>query len=421
MGNVWTDLGFTDNPYDYRALSVTDEDRKMLVGRKTELASLKTLVETGRGIIIVEGGVGVGKTSIVNAMQYDLLQNAKEKILPSFQKIELTSSNIEPKNFVLSAFSNMIYSLEKLTKSDLSKEGGVLKEGKQLVAQTVQSDLSGNLQFFGFGGGLGKSASSTQPATITLQTILNTLDKWTDYVAKHTDYGAIITIPIDNMDILEDDDIVSFLNTMRDTLVERNRIVWIFIGRRGLFSLLASRARRVSELVTGQPVILEPLPLSDVYDAINVRLRLLSKDGKPKDPLVSDEIVKLLYDTSNGEIRYVFKRITDIILRFRTKFPSVSKVPLEVAKAMIREFSNARIAELNLSEKENELIKFIVNQGSIRTRDFKEVGLRSPQALNRYLGTLLTKGLVSKDYGEGTAVYYKPVADARITFGNVIN
>jgi hypothetical protein len=33
MGNVWEDLGFTGNHYDPRALSISDEDRKLLIDR----------------------------------------------------------------------------------------------------------------------------------------------------------------------------------------------------------------------------------------------------------------------------------------------------------------------------------------------------------------------------------------------------
>lgn len=419
MGNVWEDLGFTDNPYDYRALSISDEDRKMLIGRENELDALKTLVSAGSGIVIVEGGVGVGKTSIVNAMQYDLLYHSKDKILPSFQKIELTNNNTEPKNFMLSTFSNMIFSLEKLTNQDLSKQGGIFKEGKLLVAQTVQSGLGGNLQVFGFGGGLTRATSSTQPATITMPSILNTMDKWIQQVSTKTEYGSTITIPVDNMDILNDEEIISFLNTMRDTLIDRQRIVWILIGRKGLFTLLASHARRVSEVVTGQPIVLNPLPLTDLYKAIELRIELFGKDTKPKDRVIPDDIVKILYDTSDGEIRYIFKRITDIILRFRTKFPSMQTIPLDVAKGLIIEFSKARLAELHLSEREIELLKYIVTHGSIRTKDYSEAGLKTAQALNKHLSNLHGKNLLNKEY-EGKAVYYKPTADVRINFGKVI-
>jgi|SRR5581483_9368705 len=411
MGNVWEDLGFTGNPYDPRALSISDEDRKLLIDRTDELRMLTALANSGRGIIIVEGGVGVGKTSLVNAVQYDLLHQKKNKILPAFQKIELTDDNIEPKNFILSTFSNMIFSLEKLTNTDLAKQTGILKEGKLLVAQTIQSCFAGNLQAFGFGGGMSRNLTATQPAAVTLPVILNTMDKWAEYVSKNTEYDGPAVIPVNNMDVLDDKEIISFLNSMRDTIIDRPNIVWILIGRKGLFSLLESEARRVSEIITGQPVVLQPLTLQDVYNAIKVRIELLSRDKKSRDGVVSDEIVRILYDTSQGEIRYVFKRITDIILRFRGQFPSVSKIPLDAAKSMIVDFAKSRVDALNLSPKEIAVLKNIVKKGSMRTREYQSVGLQTPQALNKYLAGLYKQNLVVKEYGEGRAVYYRPTAD----------
>lgn len=412
MVNMWEDLGFTGNPYDQKALSVTPEDRKLLINRTIELQTLSTLANAGKGIIIVEGGVGVGKTSLVNAMQYDLLHQKKNKILPSFQKIELTQDNIEPKNFILSTFSNMIFSLEKLTNTDLAKQSGILREGKLLVAQTVQYGLAGNLQAFGFGAGISKSPSVNPPAAVTLPSILNTMDKWVQYVSKNTDYDGPAVIPVNNMDVLDDQEIVAFLNSMRDTLIDRPNMLWILIGRKGLFSLLESKARRVSEIITGQPVILQPLSLTDVYNAIQTRIELLSKNKKgAKDGIVSDEIVKILYDTSQGEIRYIFKRITDIILKFRGQYPSVSKIPLEVAKSTIIEFAKSHISTLNLSPRELDVLKHIVKNGAIRTKDYSSLGLPTPQALSKYLTTFHKKNLVLKEYGEGTAVHYRPTAD----------
>jgi type II secretory pathway predicted ATPase ExeA len=414
MVNVWEDLGFTSNPYDQRALAITPKDRKLLINRTSELQALSTIANSGKGIIIVEGGVGVGKTSLVNAMQHDLLHQKKNKILPSFQKIELTKDNIEPKNFILSAFSNMIFSLEKLTGTYTVKRGGILKEGKLLVAQTVQSGLEGNFQAFGFGAGISRSLSTVSPpSVVTLPTILNTMDKWSNYVLRNTEYDGPAVIPVNNMDVLDDQAIVEFLNSMRDIMVDRPNILWVLIGKKGLFSLLESKARRVSEMITGQPVVLEPLSLPNVYSAIKTRIELLSMNKKgTKDGIVSDEIVKILYETSQGEIRYIFKRITDIILKFRGQYPSVSQIPFEVAKSTLIEFAKSHISVLNLSPKELEVLKHIVKTGSIRTKDYSSIKLQTPQALSKYLTEFHRQNLVAKEYGEGTAVYYRPTADA---------
>jgi hypothetical protein len=238
------------------------------------------------------------------------------------------------------------------------------------------------------------------------------MDRWIEYVAKNTDYDGPAVIPVNNMDILDDKEIVSFLNLTRDIIIDRPHMVWILIGKKGLFSLLESEARRVSEIITGQPVVLQPLTLQDVYDAINMRIELLGKDKNgTRDGMVSDEIVKVLYEYSQGEIRYVFKRITDIILRFRGQFPSISKIPLDVARSMVTDFAKSRIGALNLSPKEITVLRSIVKKGSIRTREYQSVGLQTPQALNKYLAGFYKQNLMVKEYGERRAVHYRPTAD----------
>lgn len=110
------------------------------------------------------------------------------------------------------------------------------------------------------------------------------------------------------------------------------------------------------------------------------------------------------------EIRYVFKRVTDIVLRFGGQFPSISKIPLDVAKSMIIDFAKSRIDALNLSSKEIAVLKNIVKKGSMRTREYQSVGLQTPQALNKYLAGFHKQNLVV-EYGEGRAVYHRPTAD----------
>ena len=97
-GDLWSDIGFTRNPYDYRPLKVDEDDRSIFVGRQNEEKQFKLLVSGQRGgIVVVEGRVGVGKTSFVNAMQYDKWKSKDQsgaKMLPSFETISL-KENVE--------------------------------------------------------------------------------------------------------------------------------------------------------------------------------------------------------------------------------------------------------------------------------------------------------------------------------------
>ena len=100
------------------------------------------------GIVVVEGPIGVGKFSFVNAMLYDKWNPEKKKIkgnkksytyLPSFETIQL-KENIELSDFMLSVLSNCIFSLERVHGEQVSGSDRDLKAGKELVANTVNSE-----------------------------------------------------------------------------------------------------------------------------------------------------------------------------------------------------------------------------------------------------------------------------------------
>ena len=87
MSNIWNDFGLEDNPYDQRPLSIDKQGRKLFVGRSRDLGDFQTIVSSPKGgIVVVEGGIGVGKTSFVNICQYEKWK--KENFLVS-DKIEL--------------------------------------------------------------------------------------------------------------------------------------------------------------------------------------------------------------------------------------------------------------------------------------------------------------------------------------------
>lgn len=412
MGDFWKEFGLKDNPYDPRPLTLSEKDRRLFVGREKELSQLKTLVSGKRGgIVIVEGGIGVGKTSLVNVLQYDKWKGTK--FLPSFEKMEL-EQNTEPTQFMLSVLSNMVYSLEKAAGTDITKHHTILKEAKMLIAKTLESGWGGQASIFGTGGGLSKQKTSSQPLALVLPTILNIMNNWINYVTSKMIYSAIL-VPINNLDILQDKVIIEFLNRMRDTLIDRSYVWWVLIGKIGLFSTLEGEAHRVSEIITGQPIILKPLTLTQVHDAIRIRLDNLQITKKVA-PVVPEEVVDILYDVSKGEIRYILKRITDIIYLFKPRFPSEKQVPPNVAEDLLVELAKQRLEDAQLTEREIEVLEMMVVKEKFRTKDYRDFKLRSAQALNYYLDRFTKLGLITREESVGKAIFYRTTGDVNLLF-----
>lgn len=371
MESFWNRLGLEDNPYDPRPLTLSDKDRKLFVGRTQELAQLKTLVSGNKGgIVIIEGEVGVGKTSFVNIFQHDKWKGAK--LLPSFERIEL-SDNTNSVNFMLSVFSNMIFNLEKIDNSSLLKRPGIHKESKSLVARTIESGWGGSVSVFGAGVGIAQRKAISQPSTVVLPTILDAMNRWIDFVINKIGYSSII-VPIDNFDIVQENIIIDFLNSIRDTLIGRPNIWWIIVGQKGLFSLIEKKSHRVSEIITGKPVILESLSLDEIHEMIDLRYKNLKK--KSVEPIVPSEIIDILYEVSKGEARYILKRITDMTYSFVGEFPSERKIPLEVGKKLLYQDVTKRIEDADLTKRQKEILEIMAKMGKFQPKEYGKLGLK---------------------------------------------
>ncbi len=410
MGNIWADLGLDGNPYDPRPLSIDARGRKLFVGRAKTLDEFNILLSsTGGGMVIVEGGVGVGKTSFVNICLYDKLKS--DSYLPC-DKIEL-DGNMDVVQFVLSVFSNMFHSLEKYDRTKRLGRFSVHGEARVLLSQTIQSSWSGSIQVLGTGGGIGRQKSTTAPTAVVLSSIIPVMSKWVSLVTNKLNYSAIV-VPINNLDIVDDADIVDFLNRVRDTLTGFNGVWWVLVGKPNLFSLLEGKASRVSEMITGSPVKLSPLPKKEIHEMIELRIKNLSKN-KIKPP-IPEKVIDILYDVSKGEARYILKRCGDLILKFHAKFPSEKTIPEKTAIEMLSFMAREKIEAINLSSSDRKTLERMAKKGRFQNKSYKQFGKPSAQNFNHLTKKLLSQGLIAREESTGRDVYYHTTGDVNMVF-----
>src|SRR5450631_859150 len=75
MATIYERWGFQDNPFNTHPLQADERGKTLSVGRVEELAMLTRRIETGPQIPTVEGGVGIGKTSLVNVAAFQLFRD----------------------------------------------------------------------------------------------------------------------------------------------------------------------------------------------------------------------------------------------------------------------------------------------------------------------------------------------------------
>lgn len=423
---MWVGSGFSRNPYDHRPLRVSAEDRKLFVGRNKEQEQFKIQTAGSEGgIVIIEGPIGVGKTSFVNAMQYDKWNPERKKrkgskkaysYLPSFETIQLRE-DVGLADFMLSVLSNCIFSLERIHGQQVSDSDPDIKAGKELVANTMRSGMGGfNATILGSGVGVQRKETAILPKAIPLPTIMNAMDRWFDAAVKKFGYEAVL-VPINNLDVLPEQAVLGFLNSARDTLLSRHHVWWILIGGPGLFLTLETNARRVSELVTGQPVILDPMSQEDVLEAVKTRIERFRTSRDSKSP-VSEGTVKMLYEVSNGEVRYIFKRLTDMIYEFRATFPSERRIPEEIAARSLQILAKRKLEAMNLTDREREVLKLMSAEKSFRIRDYAKFRYNKPQPLQNLVSKFLRLDLLRRIEKSAREVYYSTSGDTNLVFRN---
>lgn len=328
-------------------------------------------------------------------------------ILPGLHVIQLQDT-LTPAEFLLSVLSNVLNSLRTVSK-EVEKDKTFRKlalgvEQSLIQTRTFQASAAG------FGVGYGSSASATNPSVVLTPTISRKLDICADLV-RDMGYERIV-INVNNLDIIPPASFASFLDQVRDLTIIRRPYLWVFVGPVGSRSVVGHYSRRVSELVTTDPIVLPPLSKAEVHLAIAERIRKYSLKPGTASP-VSQEVIDTLYDASQGEVRYILNRATDLLMKTMLDFPTTSLVTREVAMPMLVEMTQSVVARTHLTKRQLEVLSRIAARGAVQPKDFSAHGFKSPQALVRYLSTFYQMTLLDKRKG-GRDVVYVPRGDVAI-------
>ena len=398
--------GFKRNPYDPSPLGIEEGDSELFVGREKEGLVFRTFLESfDRGAVVVEGGTGVGKTSFVNVQEYRAgLAPGPTKILPTQQPIQLAST-LSPIEFLLSVVSNVLSSLQKA--SPKIDKGAAFRRLSLAVTQSIIKSRGWEISAAGFGGGATAETVVTNPLLVLLPTVSELLDAAVR-LARESGYGRII-VNVNNLDVVDPQSLISFLDLTRDLTLTRASFLWVFIGPIGTRALVAQRSRRVSELVRTDPIWLPPLSLKEVFGAIDARVRRFSTYHSATSP-ISRDVVKLLYESSTGEVRYILNRCTDILLRTMIEFPTSREISFDLARPMLREMTSSALDRCNLTGKQKAVLSNMATRGPCQPRDFRSFGFESAPAFLRYLSLFYHLGLADRRR-RGKEVVYAPRGD----------
>lgn len=311
---LWEKLGFKENPYDTKPLNVNKTDVDLLMGRESEQIDFLTAIEAdNQGIFILSGVPGVGKTSFLNVQQY-LLESEEApfgpKILSARTLCPIQTSD-EPKHIAIRCIQSLCKSIEEyclIEKKTFPKETNKIQEW---VYQNKPATLNFGISILGNGANYGKEIHLPMISETTYETLVELLTAISLEVNQELDFSSSFIV-LDNIENLHNDDLSECLKTFRDTLFTIPNIWWVLIGQSGLSSLIQSTNPKVFQRLSST-IELKPISVENLIKAVDIRVKRFHIEKEGTSP-ITKEIYLKLFQSSNGEIRFVFNYCHDICI-----------------------------------------------------------------------------------------------------------
>lgn len=413
--DIWRDYGFSKNPYHTEPLEPTESDSALYVRRQEAETRLgRFLVSEEAGGIFVEGKIGLGKTTFVNQTQYRIQSDDDlPTVLTSTALVEILEETT-PRAFVLDILTAVLKALR--AQSEGVEGTAEFQELERYSRKALIESWSGGGTVMGVGAEAGREVTPTDPPELTLQTLQDLLDTAAE-LAEDRGFEKIVVL-INNLDNVDDQYFFGLLHDLRDTLLGRAPYLFVFSSPVGLrHELATTRAhRRISERIASETVELEPLTLDQVHRVIAKRLdayRLEEEAGPP----VPERVVDILYEASDGEIRYVLNRADGVARKVADSVASSARMDEELAFAALADIVRSEIESLDLTERKWEVLELVAKEETVQPKDFEQFDFNSSQGFTNYLTEFHEMKLLERSR-EGRETFYTPRGDVRLYFSD---
>ena len=415
--DIWSRYGFQGNPFDTAALSASAGTLlpigKAIVGRDVESTESKMLSgvlrSSGGGRVVVEGDIGVGKTTFVNYHRYLWEVEAKDRLLTPATEITVTG-DLDVATFVGNIVGALLGRIVLLKGEKYVHSKPLLHELFLLNRVFTHRSLDVQASLFGFGGGVGRSAQASVPEPTEGQL----LSYLRELVAEVKSLGFKgIFLHFDNMELAslrKPEETRQLFQRLRDVL-QIHDTYYVFVAQRGFFNEIISPIERVRSVFSGFPIHVPPLTKVQLMEAIQRRYELLSLQPERFIRPVDDTLLSYLYDLYDGKMRFILDAVTSIV----TNLPHIGAETLDVgsAKAFLAELVLDRLQH-GLTGREWDVLREAVTLGTFTNADIAHALKQHRQNVSKYFNSLLDKRFIYAHHREGRQIFYCASEDVRI-------
>lgn len=402
--SIWTDLGFTRNPYDVNPLPATEEGVELLVGRDRELRTLLSQLRNQTLHPTLEGDNGVGKTSLALVAAFRALQERRAGEAPQFfiPVTKLMQLGTDPAEFHRQALFAVTQTL-LMYEDELRRHGhdvSGLDEVRKWMNDPIIASGGGGISVLGSGlngqrtveanTSKGFEEAGFEDAVLTaLRAAFPTPES-----------GGLVAI-IDNLELLSlSNEARRVLEKIRDTSLSLPGVRWILCGARGIVRAAVSSPRLTGRVA--RPIEIDPVSDDRIEDLIAARLKHFAQNEHAKPP-VDTVAFRHLYEISAKNLRHALKysqdfsiwlEIEDEVGRPAAEFPGL----LEVWLAEEAQKTNDAI---RLQPRQWQLFDDLAKTGgTCAPGDFDAYGFKSMQRMRSNFAELERADLVEAEVDE---------------------
>jgi energy-coupling factor transporter ATP-binding protein EcfA2 len=411
-------LSFANHLYRTEPLLPSEHDADFFVGRQTEIQSLVVDLHNERkGLVLVTGHKGVGKTSFVNYVQWLISekfpsQNSKKnkeeefklkiqfnkKIIPCYTKIQLDETD-SVKTVLFKALTSLFFSIrswQENRKESLPSELEKTFAWVSSVVPTSSFSLGASAMGFGMSGSQGVSYRSG--SDISSEALCEEIRRLISVVKLKLNMDGVF-VCFNNLEIVSEEKSSEILNQLRDYLFEIEGLWTVLIGYPGMYSVLSQGTLRVSEYVSGQETLLAPLSTGDVWKILEKRAEAYfakELNARIEMPIPQDFVFRVC-ENSGGEIRAVLKACSDVVKQAMKLNPNLRILTTQTALEILTSTLSSQIGFDALSKKQREIVHVLTETPEgVPPSNYKEFKLKSGVEFRNEMRMLVKRGFVRK-------------------------
>jgi intracellular sulfur oxidation DsrE/DsrF family protein len=366
---------------------------ELFVGHSQQIKFLSDLL-SNKSVIILEGEIGVGKTSMGNYVRH-----SKEDFFSPLLEVPCKPKwdNDTFMGIVLAAIVKEIIGKDFVHKK--LKKHKLIKELNEKFSDIKLASLGITGAGFGF-----STSSSISRSTIINQTVLiHYLMAVGELLQETYNKATPMIIQVNNLDIaygFEKDDLILFFNDIRDTL-QIPYISWVICGNEGLGNFIQKNIPRVGQ-ITNSVVTVDPLSFGEILKAFELRIKKNQMKGRLP---IEENLLKYIYDISNGSFREILSIVYQLLVKYYNE-PLVKMITVEHARFFFNDLEKHRVERLKKSSIQYPVFQAILAHPGITQSELSRLVKKQQANVSRLTRELEADGYITIKRKSRSNYYY---------------